>query len=114
MCAIAVIQILATLWATAVIERKGRRNLIIEGQIQVIVVLVMIYFVDTVLRLVLSPHLVNYLIIFLIMIHIIVHNKGLGPICIVYCADIMENLNWMIIAIKICSFTVAMTSEYMI
>lgn len=88
--------------------------MIIDGQIQVIAVLIMIYFVDTVLRSVLSAYFVNYFIIFLIMVHIVVHNKGLGSICIIYCADILENLNWMIIAIKICSFTVAMTSDYMI
>lgn len=84
--------------------------MIINGQIQVIIVLIGIYLSDHALRHIISNELTNYIIICLIMVHIVVHNKGLGSMCIIYCADILENLNWMIIAIKICSFTVAMTS----
>lgn len=84
--------------------------MIINGQIQVIIVLIGIYLSDHALRHILSNELTNYLIICLIIVHIVVHNKGLGSMCIIYCADILENLNWMIITIKICSFTVAMTS----
>ncbi len=58
--------------------------------------------------------MVNYLVLALIATHIVIHNKGLGAMAIVYCADILDDLSPMIVAIKICSFSVAMTSEYMI
>lgn len=50
----------------------------------------------------------------LIFAHIVTHNKSLGAMGIVYCADILNDLSWMTVSIKVCSFTVALTSEYMI
>lgn len=88
--------------------------MIIDGQIQVIIILIAIYFSDNCLRYLLSDSFTNYIVVSFIMAHIVVHNRGLGSMCIIYCADILDNLNWMIISIKICSFTVSMTSEYMI
>ena len=46
--------------------------------------------------------------------HIFVHNMSLSPTCIVYCAEIVEDITWVIITLKVCSFSVAMTADYMI
>ena len=51
---------------------------------------------------------------FLIFGHIFVHNMSLSPVCIVYCAEIVEDITWVIITLKMCSFTVALTADYMI
>ena len=39
---------------------------------------------------------------------------SLSPTGIVYCAEIVEDITWVIITLKVCSFSVAMTADYMI
>lgn len=56
----------------------------------------------------------RWMVLGLVGVHIVVHNRGLGAMAIVYCADVLDDLGGMIVAIKVCSFMVALTSEYMI
>lgn len=88
--------------------------MLISGQLQIIGILVGIFIVDSMRGVILEDYLTNYLIVFFIFLHMVVHNRGLGSMCIIYCADILENLSWMIVGIKVCSFTVVLTSEFMI
>ena len=39
---------------------------------------------------------------------------SLSPVCIVYCAEIVEDITWVIITLKMCSFSVALSADYMI
>ena len=50
----------------------------------------------------------------LIFSHIFVHNMSLSPVCVVYCTEIVEDIWWIIITLKVCSFSIAMTADYMI
>lgn len=51
---------------------------------------------------------------FFIFVHILVHNWSLGSVCIIYAADLLNDLTYVIVMLKICSFSVAMSSEYLI
>lgn len=113
MCSLTFTQIIATFLATTSIEKLGRREVIVSGQAKIIIILVTVFFVEKFLGF-LGSFYQNLIIMILIFGHIIVHNKSLGAMGIVYCADILDDLSWMTVSIKICSFTVAMTSEFMI
>ena len=39
---------------------------------------------------------------------------SLSPVCVVYCTEIVEDIWWIIITLKVCSFSIAMTADYMI
>lgn len=41
-----------------------------------------------------------------------VHNWSLGPACIIYAADLLPDLTYIIMALKVSSFVVALTTEY--
>ena len=53
-------------------------------------------------------------VVFLLFGHILVMNLTLGSVCIIYCSDILTDLTWVIFTLKLCAFTVALTTEYMI
>lgn len=112
MCALTFTQIVATLLATNTVEREGRKKVILSGQARIIVILLSIFVVDKFFSFLGSGQ--KLLIMVLIFAHIVTHNKSLGAMGIVYCADILNDLSWMTVSIKVCSFTVALTSEYMI
>lgn len=38
----------------------------------------------------------------------------LGPVCIIYCTEILEDITWVIFTLKACALLVALTTEYMI
>jgi len=61
-----------------------------------------------------SGNWVTWVTFELIFMHIVVHNWGLGATAIVYSADILDDLAPLIIVLRMCSFTVALSSEYMI
>lgn len=52
--------------------------------------------------------------IVLLFVHIAAFNVTLGPVCIIYCTEILEDITWIIITLKALSLTMAVISEYMI
>ena len=50
----------------------------------------------------------------LINLHVIVFNLTLGPICIFYCSEILNDLKYVILTLKILSLFFALTSDIMI
>lgn len=50
----------------------------------------------------------------LINIHVIVFNLTLGPICIFYCSEILNDLKYVVLTLKILSLFFALTSDIMI
>lgn len=53
-------------------------------------------------------------VIALLFVHIAAFNMTLGPVCIIYCTEILEDITWIIITLKALSLTMAVISEYMI
>lgn len=88
MVLISATQVLATASATARIEKEGRKKMLLEGQLKIIIVLISIFLAGKLSFLIPEPVL-EPVILLLILIHIVIHNRGLGSLCIIYCADIL-------------------------
>ena len=113
MVILAIIQIIATVISSFIVDRKGRRPMLLSGYVILVVLLVGIFLSDTFL----SSSFHNFsevLIIVLLFLHIFVMNMTLGAICIVYCAEIVEDITWVIITLKIGSLSMALGTDYMI
>lgn len=113
MVVLAIIQIIATVISSLIVDRKGRRPMLLSGYVILVVLLVGIFLSDTFLSA--SFHSFSeILIVVLLFLHIFVMNMTLGAICIVYCAEIVEDITWVIITLKIGSLSMALGTDYMI
>ena len=109
MCLLSVTQIVSTFVSARQIQKEGRKKKILQGQLSIIVILLCIYLTAQIRQYV-NSSILDAILVALIFGHIVAHNKGLGVACIIYCADILQDLSWMIVALKICSSTVSLSS----
>jgi hypothetical protein len=58
-----------------------------------------------------SAHL---LIIVLLYLHVVAFNFSLGPVCIIYAAELVPNFTPIIITLRSFTFLVALTTNYLI
>jgi hypothetical protein len=56
----------------------------------------------------------HLLIGILINLHVVVFNLTLGPICIFYCSEIMNDLKYVILTLKCLSLFFALSSDFLI
>jgi len=61
-----------------------------------------------------NSHLVPYIIVILIYIHIIVFNFSLGPIGTIYAAELVPNMIPIIVILRFNTFLVALSTNYII
>jgi hypothetical protein len=84
--------------------------MILRGQASIAFCLLAIVIFDKVISQVVNTTVGNYGVISLIFIHLIIMNFTLGPCCIIYCTEIVEDITWMIIMLKGLALMVALTS----
>lgn len=106
---LSLMQVLATMISTEIVDKVGRKNMILKGQFLILVFLLIVSFFDKII----IPHFWEFGtigIIFFIFAHIMVMNLTLGPCCIIYCTEIVEDITWMIITLKGLSLSIALTT----
>ena len=113
MFVLSVAQVISAFVSSRVIDLYGRKKMILNGQKLLIIVLMGIFVSDRIIQL-FSSKLAEVLIVLLLFVHILVFNMTLGPVCIIYCAEIVEDITYIIITLKLLSLTMAVSSEYMI
>lgn len=77
-------QVFGMLCSTTIIDKVGRKNLILKGQILIGIFLFSIFIFNKLLDLVFGNHFVNYGIISLIFMHLFTMNITMGPCCAIY------------------------------
>lgn len=113
MLGLALCQLLACISAGRFIDTYGRKFLILRGQLAVIIILVVIYLTDNTFDS-LSKEISHYLLIALIYIHVIVFNFTLGPICILYAAELVTNITPIVVTKRILCLLAAASTNYLI
>jgi hypothetical protein len=108
------VQVAATFASSLVVDRLGRKDMILNGQAILLGILFGIFLVDKIVREYVDATVSNYTIIGLIFTHLLVMNLTLGSCCIVYCAEIVADITWMIILLKGLALIIALTTDYMI
>ena len=83
-----IVQILSTMLSIFTIDKIGRKKLILGGQYTIIMALLGIFLSDYGLSLY-AEEMGDICIVGLLFVHILVFNFTLGPVCIVYCAEII-------------------------
>ena len=83
------IQVIATLVSTQVVDRAGRKKMILRGQVFVAFCLICIFITDEIIGNSWGTHFNSITIIVFIFIHLLVMNLTLGPCCIIYCTEIV-------------------------
>lgn len=111
---VSVLQITFSFLSGRVVGRMGTRAMILRGQIVIAICLGGIFVSDKLLSQVLGSTVANYGIVGLIFVHMAVMNLTLGPFCVIYCTEIVEDITWMIVVLKGFTLVIALTSEYMI
>jgi hypothetical protein len=96
-----------------IIDIFGRKYLLLKGQQILILILAMIFIVDH-LKDLIDKDLVNYIIIALIYLHIVVFNFSLGPVGIIYAAELVSNLIPIIVTLRFLTFLVALSTNFII
>lgn len=83
---LSLLQVLSTLISTQVVDKLGRKSMILRGQAFIAVCLLGIFVFDKLLSSIFNALLRTIGVIFLIFLHIMAMNLTLGPCCIIYCA----------------------------
>lgn len=73
-------------------------------------ILMAIFLSDFLIASSLNPFASQIMVIMFVFVHVLVMNFTLGNLCIVYCAEIVEDITWIVITLKVCSFLVALTT----
>ena len=113
MMGIAFCQVFSSSISGNFIDMFGRKFLLERGLIILTVILGLIFMVDN-LDVYISPSIVHYIIISLIYMHVIAFNFTLGPICILYSAELVDNMTPIIMSLRASTFLVALTTNYII
>lgn len=111
---LSLLQVLSTLISTEVVDKLGRKDMILRGQAFIAFCLLGIFVFDKLFSLIFNAMFGTIGVIFLIFLHIMTMNLTLGPCCIIYCAEIVEDITWIIITLKGCALVIALSTEYMI
>ena len=81
---LALFQVASTYISGIVIDKKGRKSMLLYGYAILVVILFSIFAIDALLSK--NNHgLSEILIVLLIFGHIIIFNINVGPVCIIYC-----------------------------
>lgn len=96
------------------IDRWGRKTIILTGLWMLIMVLFVIWLIKLPVVEVWLGGGVDVLCVGLIFLHVVIHNMTLSPCCVIYCAEVFEDFSYIMITLKICSMSVALSAEYMI
>jgi len=96
------------------IDLFGRKYLLVRGQRILIVLLMLIFVVDNLEGYLYSMGSAHLLIIVLLYLHIIAFNFSLGPVCIIYAAELVPNFTPIIITLRSFTFLVALSTNYLI
>ena len=94
------------------IDSFGRKYLMLRGQIGLIGIMMTIFLVDSCADYLPSRDFYHYTLIFLFYSHVIVFNFTLGPICILYAAELVSNLTPVIVTKRTVNLTVAISTNY--
>lgn len=111
---LSVIQVFGTVVSTRVVDRAGRKKMILYGQLFILLCLLLIFIIDELIGSRWGTSFNSIGIITLIFMHLFAMNLTLGPCCIIYCTEVVEDITWMIITLKGLALSIALTSEYMI
>lgn len=77
---LSLLQVVATLISTEIVDTIGRKRMLLTGQSLVGVILFSIFVFDTI-----GGKVGEFAVLILIFLHILVMNMTLGSVCIVYC-----------------------------
>lgn len=110
---LSICQFIASLICSKIIDVFGRKYLLLKGQQILILILVVIFIVDQ-LKDLIDKDLVHYIIIALIYLHIVVFNFSLGPVGIIFAAELVPNLIPIIVTLRFITFLVALSTNYII
>lgn len=113
MVGLALCQLLACTFSGKFIDSFGRKYLLIRGQAGLILILAIIFLVDTYKEL-FRRDMYHYLLISLIYVHIIIFNFSLGPVCIIYAAELVTNITPIIVTKRMANLMVAASTNYLI
>lgn len=91
----------------------GRKYLLLKGQQTLIFILFSIFIVDN-LQDFLAPKLLHFCIVVLLYAHVITFNFSLGPVAIMYAAELVPNLTPVIVTLRFANFLVALSTNYII
>lgn len=113
MVGLALCQLLACTFSGKFIDSFGRKYLLVRGQAGLILILAIIFLVDTYKEL-FRRDMYHYLLISLIYVHIIIFNFSLGPVCIIYAAELVTNITPIIVTKRMANLMVAASTNYLI
>jgi MFS family permease len=114
MLGLALCQLVTATISGRFIDLFGRKYLLVRGQQTLIVLLLLIFAVDNLEGYLYSMGSAHLVIIVLLYLHIIAFNFSLGPVCIIYAAELVPNFTPIIITLRSCTFLVALTTNYLI
>jgi hypothetical protein len=113
MVGLSLCQAAASLICSLFVDYFGRKYLILRGQRALILILFSIFIVDN-LQEYLDAQVLHLLIIALLYLHVITFNFSLGPICIIYSAELVPDMAPIIVALRFATFLVALSTNYII
>lgn len=106
-------QFFAAMISGKLLNKYGRKQIFITGQSVLVLILVLCFFLDMD-----NPYLNldgrNFLLGVLINLHVIVFNLTLGPICIFYCSEILDDLGYIVLTLKCLGLFFALTFHIVI
>jgi MFS family permease len=85
-------QIIANLFSGKLIDKYGRKSIFLKGQFLIVIILTLVFLLDLKQMSFLSLSYKHSMMILLIFLHVIVFNISLGPICIFYCSEILDDM----------------------
>ena len=112
MLGMALCQLLACSLSGRFIDSFGRRFLLIRGQIGIIIIMGSIFLADC-LSEYMRKNIYHYSLIALFYLHVIVFNFSLGPICILYAAELVDNITPVIVTKRLVNLIVAISTNYL-
>jgi MFS family permease len=95
------------------VDLFGRKFLLMKGQQILIGILLAIFVVDNLGDEMGIPGL-SYLTVMLIYAHVIIFNFSLGPVAVIYAAELVPNMTPMIVSLRTATFMVALSTNYII
>ena len=82
---LSLVQVLATFVSSQVVDKVGRKKMILRGQASIAICLFGIVIFDKIVSQFIGTTVGNIGVISLIFIHLMIMNLTLGPCCIIYC-----------------------------
>jgi MFS family permease len=113
MLGLSLFQLLACSFSGRFIDSFGRKYLLLRGQVAIILILGVIFILDSFADM-LEKSLYNQLLIALFYLHVIVFNFTLGPVCILYAAELVSNLAPVIVTKRLVNLIVAISTNYLL